>query len=37
VRLEFKSDQIDSSMLSIRIDTPDNQQGEVEFDLQGLR
>jgi hypothetical protein len=37
VRLEFKSGQIDSSTLTIRIDTPDKQHGEVEFDLQDLR
>jgi hypothetical protein len=37
VRLEFKSGQIDSSTLTIRIDTPDKQHGEVEFDLQTLR
>jgi hypothetical protein len=37
IRLEFKSSQIDSSTLSIRIDTPDKQHGEAEFDLQALR
>ena len=37
VRLEFKSSQIDSSALTIRIDTPDKQHAEVEFDLQTLR
>ncbi len=37
VRLEFKSNQIDSSTLIISIDTPDKQHAEVEFDLPGLR
>jgi hypothetical protein len=37
VRLEFKSNQIDSSTLVIRIDTPDDQHAEVDFDLQALR
>ena len=37
VRLEFKSGQIDSSTLTIRIDTPDKQHAEVDFDLQTLR
>ena len=37
VHLEFKSSQIDSSALTIRIDTPDKQHSEVEFDLQTLR
>jgi hypothetical protein len=37
VRLEFKSNQIDSSTLTIRIDTPDEQHGKVNFDLQSLR
>jgi hypothetical protein len=37
VRLEFKSNQIDSSTLTIRIDTPDKQYAEVDFDLQVLR
>jgi hypothetical protein len=37
VRLEFKSGQIDSSALILRIDTPDIQHGEIEFDLQALR
>jgi hypothetical protein len=37
VQLEFKSGQIDSSTLTIRIDTPDKQHAEVEFDLQDLR
>jgi hypothetical protein len=37
VRLEFKSSQIDSSTLAIRIDTPDKQHAEADFDLQTLR
>jgi hypothetical protein len=37
VRMEFKSDQIDSSTLIILIDTPDKQHAEVNFDLQILR
>ena len=37
VRLEFKSNQIDSSTLIISIDAPDKQHAEVEFDLPGLR
>ncbi len=37
VRLEFKSSQIDSSTLTIRIDTPDKQHAEADFDLQTLR
>jgi hypothetical protein len=37
VRLEFKSNQIDSSTLHFRIDTPDEQHAEVDFDLQTLR
>ena len=37
VRLEFKSDQIDSSTLHFRIDTPDEQHAEIDFDLQTLR
>jgi hypothetical protein len=37
VRLEFKSSQIDSSTLTFRIDTPDKQHAEVDFDLQTLR
>lgn len=36
VRLEFKSNQIDSSALIILIDTPDKQHAEVNFDLQTL-
>jgi len=34
VRMEFKSNQIDSSTLIILIDTPDKQHAEVNFDLQ---
>jgi hypothetical protein len=37
VRLQFKSSQIDSSTLTIRIDTPDKQHAEVDFDMQTLR
>jgi hypothetical protein len=37
LRLEFKSDQIDSSTLSIRIETPDHQYVEHLFDMQALR
>jgi hypothetical protein len=37
VRLEFKFNQIDSSTLHFRIDTPDEQHAEVDFDLQTLR
>ena len=37
VRLEFKSNQIDSSTLHFRIDTPDEQHAEIDFDLQTLR
>jgi hypothetical protein len=37
VRMEFKSNQIDSSTLIILIDTPDKQHAEVNFDLQTLR
>ena len=37
VRLEFKSTQIDSSTLHFRIDTPDEQHADVDFDLQTLR
>jgi hypothetical protein len=37
IRLEFKSNQIDSSTVTFRIDTPDEQHAEVSFDLQALR
>ena len=37
IRLEFKSGQLDSSTLTILIDTPDKQHAEVVFDLPALR
>ena len=37
IQLEFIADKIDSSTLTILIDTPDGQQAEVVFDLQSLR
>jgi hypothetical protein len=37
IQLRFKADKIDSSPLTIRIDTPDGQHAETEFDLQTLR
>jgi hypothetical protein len=37
IQLEFSADKIDSSTLTILIDTPDGQQAEVVFDLQTLR
>jgi hypothetical protein len=37
ILLEFKSNEIDSSRLTFRIDTPDGQHAEVDFDLQTLR
>jgi hypothetical protein len=37
LRLAFKSSQIDSSTLTIRIDTPDKQHAEDEFSMQALR
>ncbi|HUN61883.1 MAG TPA: hypothetical protein VMU53_07830 [Candidatus Sulfotelmatobacter sp.] len=37
IRLEFKSNQIDSSTLVFRIDTPDDQHAEVAFDMQTPR
>jgi hypothetical protein len=37
VHLEFNSSQIDSSTLTFRIDTPDKQHAEVDFDMQTLR
>jgi hypothetical protein len=37
VHSEFKSSQIDSSTLTIRIDTPDKQHAEVDFEMQTLR
>jgi hypothetical protein len=33
VQLEFNSSQIDASTLTLRIDTPDKQHAEVDFDL----
>jgi hypothetical protein len=33
VRLEFKSNQIDSSTLLFRMDTSDHQQAEVDLDM----
>jgi hypothetical protein len=36
IRLEFKSNQIDSSSLVFRIETPDKQHAEVNFDMQTL-
>src|SRR5271167_52056 len=37
IQLRFNADKIDSSALIIRIDTPDGQHAETEFDLQRLR
>jgi len=37
IQLEFSADKIDSSTLTILIDTPDGQQAETVFDLQTLR
>jgi len=37
VELEFDPHKFDSSTLTIRIDTPDDQHGKTEFDLQSLR
>jgi hypothetical protein len=37
IQLEFSADKIDSSTLTVLIDTPDGQQAEVVFDLQSLR
>jgi len=37
IHMEFNPEQIDSSMLTILIDTPDNQHAEAQFDLQTLR
>lgn len=31
------SAEVDSSILTVRIDTPDDQHGKAEFDLQVLR
>ena len=37
VELEFDPQKFDSSTLTIRIDTPDDQHGKTEFDLQSRR
>ena len=37
VKLEFDPRKFDSSTLTIRIDTPDDQHAKTEFDLQTLR
>jgi hypothetical protein len=37
VRLQFRSNQIDSSTLHFRIGAPDERHAEVDFDLQTLR
>jgi hypothetical protein len=37
IDLEFPADRIDSSQLTIRIDTPDSQHGETVFALASLR
>jgi hypothetical protein len=37
LRLEFRAEKIDSSPLTILIDTPDGQHAETEFALQTLR
>lgn len=37
VQLEFKAGQIDSSALTVLVDTPDGQHAESEFDLYALR
>ena len=37
VELEFKPEKLDSSTLTILIDTPDGQHAETEFPLQTLR
>jgi hypothetical protein len=36
-KLEFEAKKLDSSTLTILIDTPDGQHAESEFDLQSLR
>jgi hypothetical protein len=36
-KLEFDAKKLDSSALTILIDTPDGQHAEAEFDLQSLR
>lgn len=35
--LEFNPQRIDSSMLTIRVDTPDGQHAECVFDMQAIR
>jgi len=37
VKLEFDPRKLDSSTLTIRIDTPDDQHAKTEFDLSSLR
>jgi hypothetical protein len=37
IRLEFRAEKIDSSPLTILVDTPDGQHAETEFALQTLR
>lgn len=37
IRLEFRANQIDASTFTFRIDTPDEQHAEVNFDMQALR
>jgi len=37
VKMEFDAQKFDSSTLTIRIDTPDDQHSKTEFDLQSLR
>lgn len=37
IQLRFKAEKMDSSTLTIQIETPDGQHAETEFDLQTLR
>jgi hypothetical protein len=37
VQLEFDAGKIDSSTITIAIDTPNDEHVQVEFDLQSLR
>ena len=37
VQLEFDGQKLESSTLTIKIDTPDDQHASVDFDLQTLR
>ena len=37
VQLEFDAAKLDSSTLTVRIDTPDDQHASIDFDLQTLR